>query len=199
MRLDGNHEEIQTQSETIDLYLREYLGIEQKDAERIDLLKVKTLSQPYQSQLEFFNDERLDEVTVAVVPDDLWHKGSQPSESAGERQLILVRRSYFEAIENTDEIAWLCHELAHCQAFLDLDSPSEYENYMNKFAFDDLKTEHSYPNNPIERFTFTRQFQYLKGHGKSRGDISALIGGYYEKVDMPFFSRLLDDVFGKEN
>lgn len=178
-------------------YLQEYLDIEQKNTERIELLKAKNLPGHYQAQREALHDERLDGVTIAVVPDDLWVKGSQPSESSAERQLISIKQSYFEAQENSDEIAWLCHELAHCQNFLDSESPEEYQGNMQKFAFEDLKTEYTYLNNPVEQYAFTKQFQYLKEQGRSREDALAMISKYYDKDDSPFFNRLLDSVYGK--
>ncbi len=79
MGLEGLGEE----SDEINEYLSQHLGLEETDAERITLMRAANLPKQYQSQLEFFHDERLDEVTVAVVPDDLWHKGSQPSETDG--------------------------------------------------------------------------------------------------------------------
>ena len=178
-------------------HLQEYLGLKEGAVERIALLKAKNLPEHYQAQREALRDERLDGVTIAVIPDDLWVKGSQPSESSAENQLILIKQSYFEAQENPDEIAWLCHELAHCQNFLDSETPEEYQGNMQKFAFEDLKTEYSYPNNPVEQFTFTKQFQYLKEQGKGREDVLAMLGKYYHEEDFPFFNRLLDSVYGK--
>jgi len=183
--------------EAIKQHLQEYLGLKEDDVERVSLLKAKNLPEQYQAQREALRDERLDGITIAVVPDDLWVKGSQPSESSAENQLILIKQSYFEAQENPDEIAWLCHELAHCQNFFDSKSPEEYQDNMQRFAFEDLKTEYTYPNNPVEQHTFTKQFQYLKEQGKSRGDVLAMIGKYYHEEDFPFFNRLLDDVYGK--
>jgi len=178
-------------------HLQEYLGLKEGDVERVALLKAKNLPEQYQAQREALHDERLDGVTIAVVPDDLWVKGSQPSESSAENQLILIKQSYFEAQENPDEIAWLCHELAHYQNFLDSESAKEYQGNMKKFAFEDLKTEHTYPNNPVEQFTFTKQFQYLKKQGKNREEVLAMLGEHYEEEDFPFFNRLLDGVYGK--
>lgn len=178
-------------------HLQEYLGLKEDTVERIGLLKAKDLRKNYQAQREALHDKRLDGVTIAVVPDDLWVKGSQPSESSAENQLILIKQSYFEAQENPDEIAWLCHELAHCQNFLDSRSPEEYQGNMQKFAFEDLKTEYTYPNNPVEQFTFTKQFQYLKEQGKGREDVLAMLGEHYDEEDFPFFNRLLDGVYGK--
>lgn len=178
-------------------HLQEYLDLKEDDIERISLLKAKNLPEQYQAQREVLHDERLDSITIVVIPDDLWTKGGQPSESSGENQLILIKQSYFESQENPDEIAWLCHELAHCQNFLDSRSPEEYRNNMQKFAFEDLKNEYTYPNNLVEQFTFTKQFQYLKKQNKNRGDILAMLLEYYKKEDFPFFDRLLDDVYGK--
>lgn len=178
-------------------HLQEYLGLKEGDVERVSLLKAKNLPEHYQIQREALHDERLDGVTIAVIPDDLWVKGSQPSESSAENQLILIKQSYFEAQENPDEIAWLCHELAHCQNFLDSESPEAYQGNMQKFAFEDLKAEYPYPNNPVEQYTFTKQFQFLKERGKSREDVLAMLGKYYHEEDFPFFNRLLDSVYGK--
>lgn len=178
-------------------HLQEYLGLKEGAVERIGLLKAKDLPKNYQAQREDLHDERLDGVTIAIVPDDLWVKGSQPSESSAEKQLILIKQSYFEVQKNPDEIAWLCHELAHCQNFLDSESPEEYQGNMQKFAFEDIKTEYTYPNNPVEQSTFTKQFQYLKEQGKSRKDVFAMLGKYYHEEDFLFFNRLLDSVYGK--
>jgi len=128
-------------TEDLQQHLQEYLGLKEGIVERIGLLKAKDLPKNYQTQCEFLYDERLDSVTIAVVPDDLWVKGSQPSESNAEKQLILIKQSYWEARENPDEIAWMLHELAHCQNFLDSESLEEYQGNMQKFAFEDLKTE----------------------------------------------------------
>lgn len=178
-------------------HLQEYLGLKEGAVERIGLLKVVDLPKNYQAQREALHDERLDRVTIAVVPDDLWVKGSLPSESSAENQLILIKQSYFEAQENPDEIAWLCHELAHCQNFFDSESPEVYQGNMQRFAFEDLKAEYPYPNNPVEQHAFTKQFQYLKEQGKSREDVLVMLGKYYHEEDFPFFNRLLDSVYGK--
>lgn len=178
-------------------FLQTYLGIEQNDAERIQMLKARNFPMHYQAQREFLNDERLDDVTVAIIPDDLWVKGSQPSESHAEKQLILIKQSYFQEPKNPDEIAWLLHELAHCKNLLDSRSPQEYQHNMQTFAFDDLKLEgeYPYPNNPVEKYAFSKQFEYLKKQGKSRGDILGLLTRHYSEKDMPFFSRLLDEIY----
>jgi len=193
----GLEQASESEQNKIKQHLQKYLDLKEGAVERIGLLKAKGLPQHYQAQRETLHDERLDDVTIAVVPDDLWVKGSEPSESDAERQLILIKQSYFETQENPDEIAWLCHELAHCQNFLDSESPEEYQNNMQRFAFEDLKTEYTYPNNPVEQFTFSKQFQFLKKQGKSREDVLAMISKHYEKQDFPFFNRLLDSVYGK--
>lgn len=176
-------------------YLQEYLELKEGDVERIGLSKAKDLPKNYQEQRETLNDERLDKVTIAVIPDNLWVKGSQPSESHAEKQLILVKQSYFETQENPDEIAWMLHELAHCQNFLDSESAESYQKGAQTFAFEDLKAEYPYPNNQVEQSTFTKQFQYLKKQGKSREDILAMLGKYYDQEDFPFFNRLLDSIY----
>lgn len=178
-------------------YLREYLNINEEFIERIRFLKAKDLPKNYQTQLFALHDKRLDSVIIAVIPDDLWVKWNQPSESSAENQLILIKQSYFEKQENPDEITWMVHELAHCQNFLDSESAEAYQKNMQTFAFDDLKTEYSYPNNQVEHYTFTKQFQYLKEQGKSRENILTMLSEYYNKEDFPFFNRLLDNVYGK--
>ncbi len=178
-------------------HLQEYLDLKERAIEKISLLKAKDLPKNYQAQREALHDERLDKVTIAVVPDDLWVKGSQPSKSSAEKQLILIKQSYFETQENPDEIAWMIHELAHCQNFLDSKTPEDYEKNMRIFAFEDLKTEYSYPNNPVEQYTFTKQFQFLKEQGKNRKNILEMLNKYYHEEDSPFFNRLLDSVYSK--
>lgn len=66
---------------------------------------------------------------------------------------------------------------------------------MKQFAFEDLKSKYKYPNNQVEEFTFTRQFQYLKDNGKTRKKIIELLKEYYPKKDFAFFNRLLDRVY----
>lgn len=68
---------------------------------------------------------------------------------------------------------------------------------MQRFAFEDLETEYTYPNNPVEQFTFTKQFQYLKEQGKSREDVLKMLSHDYNEEDFPFFNRLLDSVYEK--
>lgn len=58
----------------------------------------------------------------------------------------------------------------------------------------DLEGEYPYPNNLVEKYTFSKQFEYLKKQGKSREDILGLLKKYYKEENMPFFRRLLDEV-----
>jgi hypothetical protein len=81
------------------------------------------------------------------------------------------------------------------QNFLDSEKPEDYQNNMEKVAFEDLQTEYSYPNNPIEQATFTKQFQFLKEEGKNREDVVKMISYYYHKDDLPFFNKILDSVY----
>lgn len=177
--------------------LQKYLGLDEKDVEKIKFFKTKYLPNNYQAQRDDFHDPRLDEVTIAVVPDSFWVKGNQPSESSAEKQLILIKQSYFEAQTNPDEIAWMVHELAHCQYYLDSKTEQAYQTDMQTLAFEDLRTKHPYPNNLVEQYTFTKQFQHLKQQGKSREDILTMLSRYYSEEDRPFFDRLLDGVYGK--
>ncbi len=178
-------------------YFKEYLELKEGDAEKIELIKAKELPRDYQEQLESFNDQRLGSITIAVIPDNLWVKGSQPSESDAEKGLISIKQSYFEKSEKPDEIAWLTHEFAHCQNLLDSKTASDYEKSMQTQAFADLKLEGTYPNNIVEQQTFTKQFKFLQEQGKNREDIIKMISLYYDKEDMPFFDKLLDNVYEK--
>lgn len=187
-------EEIQLKDE-VRQYLERYLELKEGDVERVEILKVKDLPKEYQAQRKQFNDERLDGINIIVVPDDLWLKGSQPSESNAENDIVSIKQSYFETKENPDEFAWMVHELAHCQNFLDSASPEAYQKNMEILAFDDLNSEHSYPNNLVEEAVFTKQFQFLKKGGKSREDIVMMISDYYEDEDLPFFEKILDSVY----
>jgi hypothetical protein len=176
-------------------YFHECLGLKENNVERIRLLKAKDLPKNYQAQREALHDKRLDGVTIAIVPDELWVKGGQPSESNAEKQLILIKQSYFEAQRNPDEIAWMIHELAHCQKFLDSENAEDYQKSTRTFAFADLQTEYSYPNNSVEQCSFTKQFKFLKAQGRGRKDILEMLDKYYQDEDLPFFNRLLDNVY----
>lgn len=176
-------------------YLQEYLNLKEGVVEKIKFLKVNDLSKNYKAQYEALNDERLGNIMIAVIPDDLWVKGRACSESHAGKQLILIIQSYYE--KNPDKSAWMLHEFGHCQNCLNSESPEAYYESMQTFAFDDLKTEYSYPNNPVELFAFTKQFQYLKKQGKSKEDVLIMLSKTYEdKEDFLFFNRVLDSVYG---
>jgi len=180
------------------MLVKKYMNFEKNlisnelEKKKIEVIRAGELPDNLRGQLEALNDKRLENITINIVPDSLWTKGDQPTESEAERQLIYVKQSYYESINNNDEIAWLIHELAHCQKFLDLESLEDYEKSMRTLAFTDLKSEYSYPNNPIEQYAFTKQFEYLKKGGKSKEDILEMLKEYYGEEDTPFFSRLLE-------
>jgi hypothetical protein len=75
--------------------LSEGLNLKDNSLDQIKLLTAKDLPENYQAQFKALNDDRLGNVNIAVVPDDLWIKGEQPSESNAEKNLILVKQSYF--------------------------------------------------------------------------------------------------------
>jgi hypothetical protein len=176
-------------------HLQTYLGLPADQIERIALFKAADLPAQYQSQLQALHDARLEAVTIGLVPDDLWFKGDQPSESHVSQKLIIFKQGYFEKPENVDEIAWLSHELAHCQKFLDSESPEQYQADSVRPAFDDLGSEETYPNNAVEQFAFTKQFDYLKSIGKSKEDVLKMLMVDYEAKDLPFFTKLLVEVY----
>lgn len=176
-------------------YLKSFLELKDGDAEKIESLKAKDLPGDYKKQLEFVNDKRLDNINIVIIPDDLWIKGKQPSESDAENNIILIKQSYFKAEKKPDEIAWMTHELGHCQVFLDSKNSEDYQKKMEEFAFTDIETEYSYPNNLVEKVAFTKQFQFLKEQGKSREGIIEMINKYYQEEDMAFFDKVLNSVF----
>lgn len=183
-------------------HLKEYLGMSMKtkglesaDLQRIDVIKAKDLPDHYKKQYEALGDKRLENIAIAVIPDDMWVKGDQPTESQAEHSLILIKESYFKNPKNPDEICWMIHELAHCKRFFDSGSNEKYQQDMQTRAFEDIESEHTYPNNPVEGFAFGNQFEYLKSMGRSREDITKMLEKYYDKKDFPFFNRLLDKTF----
>ncbi len=192
-----NEETIKKEEEIKDIksYLKEYLE-QENDLEKLKIIKAEGLLGNYKEQYEALNDERLADVKIAIVPDKVWVKGSQPSESHAEKQLILMKESYYEQEENPDEIAWMNHELAHCKKMLDSESEEQYLKDMQTYAFNDIKTEYAYPNNLVEEYTFTEQFKYLKDKGKSKEEILEEIKKEYkEEEDVPFFKKILNKVY----
>jgi len=187
--------EVGAEDEDPEKVLEEILGLKGNDIERAKILKAKSLPENYQKQVEFFNNKSLEGVNIAVIPDDLWIKGQQPTESIAEKNLILIKESYFQEEETENQNAWIAHELAHCENFLNSDSEEEYHNKMKQEAFGDLDSEFTYPNNLVEEETFTKQFQYLKGEGKNKDDIWKMVKDYYEEEDYPFFEKIVEKVY----
>lgn len=177
-------------------YLQRYLEIEGEVAEKIFILEAKSLPDHFQEQYKFLNDDRLVKVLIAVVPDDLWVKGSQPSESHAERQLIVFKESYFRETEKPDEVAWMCHEFAHCKKALDSESEQAYFDDMRTSAYPDIASEYNYPNNLVEEYTFSEQFTFLRSRGISREQIiTKMAEEYPDPLDQAFLNRVLDNVF----
>jgi len=170
-------------------YLQEYLELE--DAEAVELIGVDVLPEQHREQFDFVGDKRLEKIQFGIVPADLWHKGRQPSESHVKKGLVLFNEEYFKG---DDEIAWMTHELAHCARFEDAD-PEEYQQQSDTAAFDDLEHEVTYPNNQVEEYAFSKQFEFLKQKRISRSETRKFLEEYYEDADLPFLERLLDRVF----
>jgi len=150
-------------------FLSEYCkdkDIDPAEAENIPLINIENLPPQYKEQIDLLRDPRLSSTLVAVVPEKIWAKSKQPSESNAENDLVLFRADY---LGSKDEIAWMSHELAHCLRFKD--TPEQYQADSQIPAFDDVKSEHLYPNNKVEEYAFRRQFKFLKQKGLSREQI----------------------------
>lgn len=179
-------------------HLVDYLELKSpEDAERIGFVRAAELPGEFGEQFRFLDDGRLAETLVAVVPDDLWHKGGQPSESMAERGTVLVRGGYFggEREAEKDPSAWMTHELAHCQRFADLEDEDEYGRESGTPAFSGLGPD-TYPNNKVEEHAFGRQFAYLKEKGIERDQVADLLREHYGPEGFLFLDRILDRVFG---
>lgn len=177
-------------------YLCAYLEIE--SLEKCTFLEAPHLSGFYAKQYDYFEDERLSQVMVCVVPDEIWHKGMQPSESHVPQGLILLKESYYRQEENPDEIAWLTHELAHCQKLFDSENEQEYQRDSATQAFTEIESDSTYPNNLVEKFTFTKQFSFLKESGVARQRIEELLKEFYpadRQEDWAFLQAVLDAVY----
>jgi len=174
-------------------FLREYLHLEDQDLKKISFIKAGDLPGVYKAQYEALNDARLENITMAIIPDDFWRK-SQPTESSAGNNLILIKQGYFENQENPDELAWTVHELAHCQKFLDSESAEAYQKDMETFAFEDLGGEYPYPNSLVEEWAFGQQLQYLLSQGKSQEEILKMLSQEYTENEMPFFVRIMDNL-----
>jgi hypothetical protein len=161
------------------------------DLKKIKLIKAADLAGDYKKQYEFLNDPRLDNITIAIVPKELWLKGKQPSESNAENDLILFNEEYFNG---EDKVAWMVHEFAHCASFKD--HPEDYNKMSSAFAYEGLGSKYPYPNNQVEAFTFKKQFEYLKQIGAQRDDIISMLKDDYEdEEDYIFFNKILDEVY----
>lgn len=185
-----------SRQERLRTHLTEYLGLKTpEDAERIMFVRGAELPDEYGDQYRFLDDERLADVMVAVVPDEFWVKGAQPSESSAERGLINVRGGYFEGREESerDPSAWMTHELAHCQRYLD--KKEAYAKDSETPAFDDIGTG-TYPNNKVEEHAFGTQFTYLKSKGVERAKVAELLKKDYDEKDFEFLDKMLDRVYG---
>ncbi|HJN05134.1 MAG TPA: hypothetical protein QF480_00830 [Bacteroidales bacterium] len=61
-------------------HLIEYWGLEDvKEIERVQFVETCNLPPQHQKGYDFLNDNRLAGTMIAVVPDDMWIKGDQPS------------------------------------------------------------------------------------------------------------------------
>ena len=115
-------------------HLVKYWGL--KDATQIEkatFVETQNLPARHKESYDFLNDDQLAKTMIGVVPDLMWVKGHQPSESSAEHDLILVKESYYNG---ADEIGWMVHELAHCLRFKE--ASDTYEKDSATFAFDDL-------------------------------------------------------------
>ncbi|MFZ4632142.1 MAG: hypothetical protein ACOYL8_02965 [Patescibacteria group bacterium] len=178
-------------------YLKDYLELKEGEADKIKIIKALDLPKNYQIQKEFLSDKRLDNINIVIVPDELWAKGRASSESDAEKNLILFKKSDFESLADSSESAWMTHELAHCQKFLNSKEAENYEKDMQTPAFMDIKTEYNYPNNLVEQYTFSKQFEFLKSQGATRESVLEMLNETYEKEDEEFFIRILDSVYKK--
>lgn len=177
-------------------YLTQYLELQPgQNAETIRFENAAGLEGEYADQSRFLKDERLAGVEIAVVPDGLWAKGASPSESHADRGLILMKEGYFHDPQKKiqDETAWMTHELAHCQQFMDR-GPEGYAQASEAVVFNDLGPE-KYPNNQVEEQTFTRQFEYLKAAGIDREQVTGMLEEHYGSEQFRFLDRILDRVY----
>lgn len=172
-------------------HLIKYLGLKDPtQIERAEFIEAVDLPSKYQEGYDFLNDNRLANTMIAIVPDDMWIKGGQPSESHAENNLILFKESYYKG---NDEIGWMVHELAHCLRFKEAEG--KYNEDSQTCAFEDIKSQYIYPNNRVEAYAFLQQFRYLKGKGKTCDDIIKTLKGLYKEEDFQFFNKLLDQAF----
>lgn len=171
-------------------YLAKYLELRpDQSAESLRFERACDLPGDHGEQYRFLGDARLADTEIVIVPDDMWVKGSQPSESHAGRRAILMREGYYHdpKIERQDESAWMTHELAHLQQSLDR-GLDEYEKEQSA----------GYPDNQVERHAFSRQFEYLRSKGAGRSHVAALLENDYSGEELVFLSRILDEVYASE-
>lgn len=178
-------------------YLADFLRQNGVEKPEVKIITINELPETYKNQFEFFNDERLKNIHIALVPNF-----RKISESHADRQLIVFKKEYFEEKENTDRIQWLAHELGHCQKFLDSPSTKEksqkdkYFEDMQTPAFADILSEHMYPNNKVEEHAFFKQFESAKKAGVGKKEILRLLRkNYQDEKDFLFFNRVLDKIY----
>jgi hypothetical protein len=152
---------------------------------------MKKMPKPFFHQFALFADARLDSVRVAVIPDKLWQKGSQVSESSARNSLISINEKYFSNKEKSDEFGWFTHELGHCQKYFD--APKEYDKKSEESAFPEIQS--GYPNNQVELHAFTKQFEYLKGKGKAHDEVWQNMQQEYPQWAWEFLKKVLDRVY----
>ncbi len=175
----GSREQgFQSQKEAIDSFLQGYLDLKnQAEINEIKILQISSLRGEFQEQIKFLADESLQDVMIVVVPDELWIKGIQPSESIAERNLVLFKESYFDGL---DSLAWLIHELGHVQSFRQL----KHEGYKKVIRS-------NYPDNEVERRAFSQQFAYLRKKGLSEEEILSYLSRDYNEQELKFLKSLI--------
>ncbi len=163
-------------------HLAEYLGTEtEEQRETIEFVSAKKLSGHHKEQYDFLADKRLADVQIAIVPDELWVKGGQPSESDAGNNLVLFKASAFKG---EDTVAWMTHELGHCQRLKDTD--------LERYKTD---SEAGYPDNEVERHAFTKQFEFLKSNGVTKEQILQMLEEWYHDEELEFLGGLLKEVY----
>lgn len=151
-------------------FLERYIKGTPEAKKDIRLFRGAELPPFFKGQFEFFKNQQLATVAVAVIPNALWLKG-QPTESDAENGIILVSQSYFALADRMDqgeewqaELGWLSHEYGHCEKY-SLDK-EQYAKQAELPAYPDLAVA-VYPNNQNEAYAFRRQFEWLLSQGRT--------------------------------
>lgn len=178
-------------------YLDNYLRDNGIEAPEIKIIAHGEMPDDFRRQYEDFNDPRLDNVRIAVIP-KFW----KISESHADKQIILFSTEY---LGREDKMKWLTHELAHCQKFLDIElkdglsKKEAYERGMNTPAFPDITTEDNYPNNIVEEYAFAKQIEALRKAGVSQEEALAMFEDYYQdEKDLVFINRVIKKIYTAE-